>query len=308
MKVCLVLALSAWAIPAAAQAPAVSETDRALALATSEATAGRRAEAEKMLASVADRHQSVRALLQLARLQAGDANLEAAMATIEKARALAPNAEEVLGAYAQLSLAAHQPAPAIRMLEALTRMCPAVAEYHYLQGVAWMQAGDFPLAIESLTRAQQLEPDRPLTLVALGLALNNRKRFGEAKSLLRRSLELEPESLEATAALAESEEGLNEIDSAEAHARQVLAKSPGHGTANLVLGLVLMERQRYPEARDALLKASADQSTRLRAHYQLSLVYARLGDEASSRTHLDLYREALRDLERRSTPREGGGK
>lgn len=46
-------------------------------------------------------------------------------------------------------------------------------------------------------------------------------------------------------------------------------------------------------------KAVAAEPTSQKAHYQLSLAYARLGDEANSQKHLELYRQARQDAEDR---------
>src|SRR4029079_6993914 len=94
-----------------------------------------------------------------------------------RARALAPNAEDVLSASAQVALAVRAPVPAILALEPLTRMCPSVAQYPYLLGVALMQAGDTLAAVDPLQAAERLEPDRALTLVALGLGPHGRHRL-----------------------------------------------------------------------------------------------------------------------------------
>ena len=87
---------------------------------------------------------------------------------------MAPNSEEVLSAFAQVSLAARTPVSAILTLESLTRIYPSVVQYHYLLGVALMQVGDMPAAVNSLQQAERLEPNRVLTLVALGLDAEQR--------------------------------------------------------------------------------------------------------------------------------------
>jgi tetratricopeptide (TPR) repeat protein len=243
---------------------------------------------------------SVRELLQHARAQSSAGNAAGALESLRQARTLAPNSEEVLSAFAQVSLAAHAPLPAIGVLEPLTRICPSVAQYRYLLGVALMQVGDLVAAVEALQQAQRLEPDRELTLVALGLALNGRKLYPDAEPHLRRSLELQPGNIEAMAALAEAQEGIGNLQEAESLARRVLASSDAHATANLILGLVLMKQEHYAAARDALIKAVAANPASSRAHYQLSLAYARLGDPAGSEKHLELYRLKLREMEERS--------
>ena len=290
------------ASPAASQtgkpASAPGERVRLVERAESELAAGRRAEAARLFASAAAQ-QSVRALLQLARIQAGDGDRAGALESLRKAATIAPNSEDVLSALAQVALAGRMLLPAVVTLEALTRMCSTVAQYHYLLGVALMQAGDMVAAVDSLEQANRLEPHRSLTLIALGLALNNRKIYADAKSFLVQSLELEPESVEALAALSESEDGLDETDMAEQHAQRVLQKAGDNATANLVMGMVLMKRQRYEEARVALEKAVTADPASPKAYYQLSLAYARLGDEARSREYVDLYKRKLGEMEER---------
>lgn len=278
---------------------ASADLQRVLDRAAAELEAGRRPEAAALFAEAADRHQSVRALLQLARLQAGAGDRAAAIRSLQKASALAPNAEEVLSGFAQVSLAAGAVTPAAVALQSLTRMCPSVAQYHYLLGVALMLAGDMVEAHESLLRADGIEPGKAATLVAIGLALNSRKMFGEARPYLTRGLELEPDNLDAVAALAETEEGLGDLDRAEALASRVLARSADHANANLVTGLVHMQRGRYAQARESFARTAAAQPNLPKAFYQLSLACARLGDEAGAARYQDLYRESLKRMEDR---------
>ncbi|HSL20763.1 MAG TPA: tetratricopeptide repeat protein [Vicinamibacterales bacterium] len=279
-------------------APA-SDRRQAMQAAAEALAVGRRAEAADMYRAIADRDQSVQALLQLARIQSGDGDAQGAIESLRRARALAPNSEEVLSALAQVSLATRALVPAILTLESLTRMCPTVAQYHYLLGVALMQAGEMIGATEMLERAEQLEAGRLLTLVALGLAYNNRKMYAEALTPLRRAVEIEPDNVEAVAALAEAEEGMGAEQPAESHARRALEQTPQHARANLVLGLVLMRKQRFEEARDAFLRAAAADPLLPRPHYQLSLAYARLEDHASSAKHREIYQQKLREFEAR---------
>lgn len=276
-----------------------AERDRILALAAAKSSSGDPAEAARLLQSVADRFESVRALLQLARLQSDQKNLAGALKSLRQARAIAPNAEEVLSAYAEASLAAAEPLRAIPVLDVLTRLCPTVAQYHYLQGMALTHAGDAVAAVLSLKEAERLEPNQPLTLIALGTALNTRELYADAKPILLRALSLAPDSVDAAATLAEAEEGLGELEAAEAYAQRALAKASGHPTANLVWGMVLMKQDRYAEARDALLKTAAANPASAKAHYQLSLAYARLNDQASSEKHLELYHKQLKETDQR---------
>jgi tetratricopeptide (TPR) repeat protein len=278
-------------------APVQADREALLKQAAAAMTAGRRDEAKRLLRDAGTRFGSVRALLQLARLQSTDGDATGALETLRSARTLAPNSEDVLSAYAQVSLAARAPLSAILTLQSLTRLCPAVAQYHYLLGIALVSAGDMPAATDALVRAQALDPDRALTLIALGLVYTQQKRYDEAKTTLARSLELDPDNVEGRAALAEAEAGLDDIASAERDASRALAADAKNARANLVIGMVRMTQERYGEARDALLAASVADPRSPKVDYQLSLVYSRLGDQAAARHHLDVYQQKLRAIE-----------
>jgi len=282
---------------ALSQVSTPQDRDAVLTRASAAMSAGRVEEAKRLLRDAGDRFGSVRALLQLARLQSTQGDLPGALDTVRAARRLAPNSEEVLLAYGQVSLAARLPVPAILALESLARLCPTVAQYHYMLGVALVTAGDMPAASDALVRARALDADRPLTLIALGLVYTQQKRYDEAKAVLARSLELDPENTDARAALAEAEAGLDDIASAERDATRVLASASGNARANLVLGMVRMTQERYADARDALLAASAADPRSPKIDYQLSLVYARLGEPAAAQRHLDAYQQKLRTTE-----------
>jgi tetratricopeptide (TPR) repeat protein len=275
------------------------QRDLGLRLARAEMADGHPALAELQLRAVAKRYDSVQALMELARLQTRNKETTAALASLEKARTLAPNSEDVLNAFAQVSLSLRAPVPALQVLLPLVRMCPTVAQYHYMLGIALMQAGDVESSIAPLREADRLEPDRPFTLVALGLVLNTLKMYGEARSHLVRSLDLEPDDADATAALAESEEGLGELEAAETHALRALARSGDSAIANLALGMVRMKQERYEEACAALEKALVADPASPKAPYQLSLAWARRGDQAQSKKYLELYRERVRDIDKR---------
>jgi len=287
--------------------PPMAERAALLQQAAEAERTGRVADAARLLRQAAEKHQSVQAYLELAKLQSRMKQPSDALASLSTARQLAPNAEEVLSAYAQLALTLRQPMPAVQALGPLTRMCPSVAQYHYMFGVGLMAIGDMSTAADALAEADRLEPDQALTLLALGLALNGQGEFAEAKAALVRSVEAQADSVEALAALAEAEAGLGEFAAAAGHAQRSLERAPAGAAANLVMGLVLSDRRSYAEARDALLKAIAGDPGSTKAPYQLSLVYARLGDTASSERYLKMYQENLKATEKRIEMLRAGG-
>jgi tetratricopeptide (TPR) repeat protein len=293
----LTLALQAQAPSAPPARAAVPDRAALLARAGEAVQQGNRAEAKRLLEIAGRDRQSVRALLQLAHLQLEDRETAGAMQTLVKARQLAPNSEDVLSAIAELSLAGRAAVPAILTLESMTRLYPDEARYSYLLGVALMGAGDLPAAIDALRKANTLQPGQRLTLLALGLAYNNQKLFTDAYPTLRKALDLDPDSVETIAALSEAEAGTGDLNAAERDAARAIARAPQNATANLVLGMVRLAQQRYPEARDVLLIAAQADPASPKPEYQLSLVYARLGDQASSDRHRQQYQEKLRAME-----------
>jgi tetratricopeptide (TPR) repeat protein len=293
--------------PASGRAATVPDRAALLAQAAEAEQRGQLDEARRLLRIAGEKHRSVQAYLELARLQSRGKQPAEALATLARARELAPNAEDVLSAYAQVALAIKQPMPAVLALRALTRMCPSVGPYHYLLGVGLMAIGDMPGAGDALSEADRLEPERAGTLLALGLVRNDRQQYSDAKWVLRRSVELQPESVEAVAALAEAEAGLGDVDAAARHAQRVLERAPANATANMVMGLVRMARREYAGARDALSKAAEADPDSAKIAYQLSLVSARLGDDASARRYLSLYQANLKAVEERIAMLRAGG-
>jgi tetratricopeptide (TPR) repeat protein len=166
-------------------------------------------------------------------------------------------------------------------------------------GVALIQASDLPAAVDSLRQAEKLEPGRGSTLLALGVALNAQNNYSDARVALTRIVELEPDNMDAQAALGEAEEALGDLEVAERRVRRVLDGSKDHAAATLVLGMIRLKQGRHEEARDALLNAVMMNPTSPKAHYQLSLAYARLGDQASSEKHKDVYQKMMREADDR---------
>lgn len=236
--------------------------------------------------------ESVRDLVLQARAHAGKGQHRQASEILARALTIAPNSEEALRDYAHNSLAIKDPVGAMGALEPLTRIHPKNAEYPYLMGVAQLQVAGVGLAVESLQRSLALEPHRLLTLIALGFAYNVQKKYGEAKEVLLRGLVLEPDEVEALAAMAEAEDGLGDLEQAEYHAQRALAQAGSHHAALYIIGKVRMSQGRFEEARDLFQQAVATSPDSPKAHYQLSLAYARLNDLENSKKHRELYREA----------------
>jgi tetratricopeptide (TPR) repeat protein len=283
------------------------ERDLALELVAMEIADQRIPAANRQLRAVSRHFESTRATLQLAEIALGLGNYKLALDFSERARRFSPNSEEVLSTHARCALAARIPSTAWHSVESLARMHPTVAEHQVLLGQVWIQLGKMGEAADPLLRALELDPQHGAAFLPLGLVLNHESRYDEARTYLAKHLRSQPEDLEALAALAESEERLGDLEAAEERAQGVVAKDPNHATANLVLGMLHMRQGRFAEAREVLEKAAlvkaaekkavTASSASAKAHYQLSLAYARLGDSESAERHLELYRKAQKGAE-----------
>ena len=252
MKVLALALMLGAAAPADAQ-PGPRAT--ALQRAQQELASGRRVEAKRLLADAADRFRSVQALLLLSRVQSEDG--DAAGALIHFARRAGWRRTRRRCSAPSRRCRSPRGRRSLRLWHSTRSSASAlgVMQYHYLLGVALLRVGDRLNAVGALQAAEQLEPNRALTLLALGIAHNSLQQYADAKPVLARAVELDPGNADTLAALAEAEQGLGELDAASKHVQQVLALAPQHATANLVAGLVAMDRSQYAEARAALERA-----------------------------------------------------
>ena len=84
-----------------------------------------------------------------------------------------------------------------RALEEAVRLDPGLAAAHFELGKVLANTGEYPLAIDSLRTATQLQPDNPDIWLVLGVTCGLAKQLVEAEECCRRSLELQPVSVDA---------------------------------------------------------------------------------------------------------------
>ena len=227
--------------------------------------------------------------VRLGKLRLAEQNWSLALGAFEQALAKGrlkdPGEVYVLSAYARLCVEHEAPVPAMRALEALTRLFPEIPEYFYLLGLSRLQLAESDGAVAALRRSLELDPDQVLPLFALGLSFRDQKRFTEAEEALTESLRLMPTHADALVVLAEQ------------YLNRALESGGESAEALYVLGKIRHAQGRYEEARDALERSIAKNPRPRKVHYVLSLAYARLGDRVRSREALELYRTKTREAE-----------
>ncbi len=163
-----------------------------------------------------------------------------------------------------------------------------------LLGTALLDAGDAAGAEPHLREAVRLRPRSAVALNALGVALMQLSRPGDAEAALdafRRAAAAAPGDAAARNNLGNALEARGSVEEALAQYREAIRLAPGDATGHRNIGLTLAGLRRHEEARIALEEAVRIEPRHAPTLGDLGNVLAQLGrvDEA-----LERYREALR--------------
>lgn len=156
-------------------------------------------------------------------------------------------------------------------------------------GIALLDQKQFALAADAFARVIELdEAYRPMALVNRALALIELDRWDEAAKLINASLELNPKLMRAVFQRARIRAREGKLEAAETDVRQVLAAFPRDRISLQQLGELSKIKRDYTAARDAYEQILRIDPEDAGAHYNLMLVYRKLGmkDEAKQEAKL----------------------
>ena len=116
------------------------------------------------------------------------------------------------------------------------------------QGLYWETKADQKLAIATLTRAGEIDPDSPRMHMLTGDVLRQKRHWSDAESEYRKALAIDPTSHGALLSL-----GIvlfTELKTEEAFtiAKSLLAEAPEDPAANLLAGEMLVQEHKFQEA------------------------------------------------------------
>jgi len=215
------------------------------------------------------------------------------------------NSPETAMELAEVFLAANLPADALSSLNSLASRSRQSARFYYLKGEALRLKGDLLPALQSfrlalaqdakststllavaeiysslgkhsdsvamLQRAQSLDPDAPPILRHLITeameSRQNQVAVSAARTLKRKSSDLEDQYLAATILLQE-----DEYEAARPVFEEYVGQHPGDATALLGLGMLYLNETRYAEARTVLERALEINPNLPEAEYNLGQV------------------------------------
>ena len=149
---------------------------------------------------------------------------------------------------------------------------------HALEALYWSIQSDEHLAIKSLTRFQQLDPDSAANHVLVGDIYNQLEKYDDAQSEYLKALEIAPGDPAASLGLATAYLNGNNIAGALEIAQSALVRSPDDPELNLVAAQALMGQHQYADAEPLLIKSLHGKPQMLpRIHVLIGKVYAETG-------------------------------
>ena len=242
---------------------------------------------------------SVAAMRDLARLARARGELEKALAYLVRARKLAPDEPAVLYEFGVAAFSMGLNLDAFPVAERLYQLQPDEPAYVHLLAITRFRRDEKTQAEMLLRRYIELRPHEALGYYLLGVTLFTVKRYGEAREALERSLAFgENADSEYLLGLIADTEG--DREGALRWLLRTLKFAPSYAAAQTLLGVVYAEQEKYSLARPTLERAVDLNAKDLRAHYQLALVYAKLGEKERAQQMFaiaDQLRKEQRDQE-----------
>jgi tetratricopeptide (TPR) repeat protein len=209
-----------------------------------------------------------------------------ANAAFRDAAAAAPANAAIQTAWGDLFLEKYNKADAVKSyqdaLQADPRWAPAL-----VGGARALEDDNPPQAAALIKRALEINPNSVDAHVFLANQAVDADHRAEARELLTKAAAINPSSLDVhsmLAALAAVEDKKQEFDSEVA---KVLAVSPGHGEVYRVAGEMVARNYRFEEAVTLTRQALALRPNDARALADLGAQLLRTGDEAEARTALE---------------------
>ena len=214
---------------------------------------------------------------------------------------------------------------ALAILETLEKLQPGFSRMHQERGLCLVQRRDAPGAIDALLRAVNINPALPMawntleglyrltgdaasaatakahveTLkglppeVVTATALFSDGDFAPAEHVIRTFLESRPDHPEAMRLLAKIAMASGVLDDAEMLLEAVLKQVPDHRAARLDYAQTLVDRHKYPEAREQIARLQALDAANPAYRSLAATIAVGLGEQDRA---IALYRQMLADM------------
>lgn len=146
-------------------------------------------------------------------------------------------------------------------------------------GIALLDASQYEAAVQAFQHVADLRPDYADAYTNMGLVEISWERYNDAKPHLAKALSLLPGDPRALYYRALVERNAGQINEAITDFQGMLAKYPQAKDGLRELGFSYYQAHDYPKAREEYEKLQAIDPDDLAAHYQLAILYRRLGEK-----------------------------
>ena len=225
---------------------------------------------DESLAEIADRQQ----------------NTEKALAYLVAAKKREPENPEVLFEFGKVCLERNLVDDAMTALEKAVALKPDQDSYVYFLGSANVARGDLPKAASLFAELLQKKPHDAILNYAVGAVYYLQAKYTEAESSLKQSLAAQPDQVAASYYLGLTYDAIGDDDRAVPVFRDLLQGHPQHAPSYVKLGGILLREHQYDEAQQDLERAVLLDPDSVEAHYQLGLLFRRLGKTAEAESQL----------------------
>ncbi len=146
-------------------------------------------------------------------------------------------------------------------------------------GIALLDAQQYEASVHAFERVAALRPDYADAFTNQAIVEISWERYDDAKAALAKALALLPGDPRALYYRAIVERNASQVEEAITDLRAVVDKYPRSKDALRELGFSLYQKHDYPASRDAYEKLQVVDPDDLAAHYQLAILYRRLGEK-----------------------------
>ena len=164
---------------------------------------------------------------------------------------------------------------------------PESAEADMLAGEALDEMKDNAGATQMFRNAVKANPKEPNAHFGLGYLLWAQKKYPEAAAEFKAELGNDPEHLQATLYLADSDIQMNQMDLAKPLLEKAVRVDPSLGLAHLDLGIVYSESENHQEALRELTAAERLMPQEVNVHWRLGRLYRAMGKKQEAKLEFD---------------------
>jgi tetratricopeptide (TPR) repeat protein len=218
----------------------------------------------------------------LAEIAERQGNTEKALAYLVAAKQRDSEDPEIQFEFGKVCLQRNLLEDALPALAKAVALKPNHDPYVYVLASANVAQGNLPKAESLFARLLQKHPQDAVLKYSIGVVNYLQGKYPEAESFLKQSLQAQPDQVAASYYLGLNYDALGQDELAVKVFRDLLKSHAEHAPSYVKLGSILLRQHHYEEAQQDLERAVVLDPGSVQAHYQLGLLFRRLGRTAES--------------------------